>query len=195
MKKYSCILIVALTSFVIVAKGQIQRGNILVGGNIANLNLGLNKGSAFTVNINPKAAWFIKDNTAVGAYLTLGLETSKGNGTDFIYGIGALVRQYAGGDAVAAVRHSRFFVEGNAGIDGINHSASSTNTTTNGLGLGIGPGLAYFITPNIGLETLLKYQGIFGFGTRVNTSTLNFNVGFQIYLASRAVRRAAANTQ
>ncbi|MCW3115754.1 MAG: hypothetical protein JWR18_4150 [Segetibacter sp.] len=195
MKKSLFILAFAITSFGLVANGQIQRGNVLVGGDIANLNLGLNKGSVFSVNINPKAAWFIKDNTAVGAYLTLGLETSKGNGTDFIYGIGTLVRQYAGGDAVAAVRHSRFFVEGNVGIDGINHSASSTNSTTNGLGLGIGPGLAYFITPNIGLEALLKYQGIFGFGTRVNTSTLNLNIGFQIYLPGRAVRRAATNTQ
>ena len=188
-------LAVVLTAGTFAAKAQIQRGNVLVGGDIANFNLGLNDGSPFQVRINPKAAWFIKDNTAIGAYVDLGLTTAKGQGTDFLYGVGALARVYAGGNAVNNVRHTRLFVEGNVGIEGENFSRSSINETTNGLGLGIGPGLAYFITPNIGLEGLLKYQGIVGFGTRPTSSNLNLNVGFQIYLPGRAVRNAATNTQ
>ncbi|MCW3080744.1 hypothetical protein [Segetibacter sp.] len=195
MKKNLFVLALALGAGIFVAKAQIQRGNVLVGGDIANFDVGLNRGSVFNVNISPKAAWFIRDNTAVGAYLNLGYQTAKGQGSDFLYGIGALVRQYSGGNAVPAVRHTRLFVEANVGIDGINHSASSTNTTTNGLGLGIGPGLAYFITPNIGLEGLVMYRGILGFGTRATSSNLNLNVGFQIYLPGRAVRNAATNSQ
>ncbi len=60
------------------------------------------------------------------------------------------------------IGHSRFFVEGNVGIEGDN---PATGDNTNGLGLGLGPGWAYFITPNIGLEALLQYCGIVGFSS------------------------------
>jgi len=182
-----------LTAGAYVAKAQIQRGNVLVGGDIANFNLGLNKGSQFQMNIAPKAAWFIKDNTAVGAYVELGLLTGGNSGTSVTYGFGALARQYLSGNALNAVRHTRFFVEGNVGIEGQNISGSGNST--NGLGIGVGPGLAYFITPNIGLEGLLKYRGRLGFGNETTSSDLNLNVGFQIYLPGRTVRRAATNTQ
>jgi hypothetical protein len=195
MKKTLFLLVLAITAGAFVAKAQIQRGNVLVGGDIANFNIGLDQGAYTTFDINPKAAWFIRDNTAVGAYVNLGYSTAKGKGSDFKYGVGALARQYMGGNAVPAVRHTRLFVEANLGIEGVNHSVASTNSTTNGLGLGIGPGLAYFITPNIGLEGLIKYDGIIGFGTTPKTSTLDFNFGFQIYLPGRAIRSAATNTQ
>jgi hypothetical protein len=193
MKKITVMLAIMLTAGALVGKAQIQRGNVLVGGDIANFDLGLKKGSQFQMNINPKAAWFIRDNTALGAYVEIGLLTGGGAGTDVTYGFGALARQYLSGDALNALRHTRFFVEGNVGIEGQNISGSGNST--NGLGLGIGPGLAYFITPNIGLEGLLKYRGRLGFGNETTSSNLNLNVGFQIYLPGRTVRRAATNTQ
>ncbi|HEX8355992.1 MAG TPA: hypothetical protein VF610_01200 [Segetibacter sp.] len=195
MKKNLLALAVLLSAGIFSANAQIQRGNVLVGGDIADFNVGLNKGSYFSVDLSPKAAWFVSDNTALGGYVNLGLSTAKGQGTTFLYGIGALGRLYNNGNAVPAVRHTRFFLEANVGIDGENYSQSNINTTTNGLGLGVGPGIAYFITPNIGLEGLLKYQGILGFGTRATSSNLNLNVGFQVYLPSRAVRNAVTNTQ
>ena len=194
MKK-TLLMLAFVAAGTIAAKAQIQRGNVMVGGDISNFDIGLTSGSRFTAEINPKAAWFIKDNTAIGGYVQLGLSTAKGQGTDFTYGVGALARKYMGGDAVPTIRHTRIFFEGNVGIEGENHSESSTNTTTNGLGLGIGPGLAYFVTPNIGLEGLLKYNGIVGFGTRATTHNLNLHIGFQIYLPGRAIRNAATNTQ
>lgn len=195
MKKSLFITALVLMGGVLVSNAQIQRGNVLVGGDIANFNLGFGEGSRFSFQLNPKAAFFIRDNLAIGPNLHLGLTTATGEGTDFFYGIGVLARQYVSGNAVPALRHTRFFAEANAGFEGENHSKSSTNTTTNGIGLGIGPGIAYFITPNIGLEGLLKYQGILGFGTRTTSHNLNFNVGLQVYLPTRALRRAATNTQ
>lgn len=195
MKKNLLTLFIVLASGVLTANAQIQRGNVLVGGDITNLNLGLNEGSPFSVRVNPKAAWFIKDNTALGAYLDLGFATAKGQNSRFEYGVGILGRQYLSGNAINAVRHTRFFVEANVGIEGINDNQVVPKSSTNGLGLGIGPGLAYFITPNVGLEGLFKYQGIVGFGTRPTTSNLNLSVGFQIYLPNRTIRNAATNTQ
>src|SRR4051812_30063817 len=104
MKKTLLMIAFVLTVSIYGAKGQIQRGNVMVGGTLSNFNLGLNEGSPFHMQITPKAAWFIKDNTALGAYLNIDLQTAKGEGTDFIYGVGALARQYMTGNALTAVR-------------------------------------------------------------------------------------------
>ena len=189
MKKTFALLAVALFCSA-AAQAQIQRGNLLVGGDIANFNLNLNKGGNFSMRIDPKVAVFIKNNLAVGAYLNLGLATAKGAGTSVNYGIGGLGRYYINDSSINLLRHGRFFLEANVGIEGDNPSVGEN---TNGLGLGAGPGYAYFITPNIGFETLLKYQGIVGFGSRPTSSNLNLSVGFQIYLSSKRARAAVNN--
>lgn len=187
MKKTIILFFVSCFLFSSHAFSQIQKGNILVGGDIANFDIGLQKGSAFSMTLDPKLAFFIKDNIAVGAYIDFGLQTIPGStGTLTHYGVGALARYYLSDkNSVSPVRHSRIFFEGNVGISGVNVPGGSN---TNGLGLGIGPGLAYFITPNIGLETLLKYNGLLGFGNATTQSHLNLNVGFQIYLPSHKLR-------
>ncbi len=76
-------------------------------------------------------------------------------------------------------------MEANVGIEGYNPSVGDN---TNGLGLGAGPGYAYFITENIGLETLLKYNGIIGFGSEPTSSSLTLSFGFQIYLGKGSTR-------
>ena len=170
---------------------QIQKGNILVGGDIANLGLGLRKGSVFTMRIDPKLAYFIKDNVAIGAYIDLGVQAFRGT-TAFDYGVGVLGRYYfPDKNNENPLRHSRFFVEGNVGFTGAN--VSGGGNSTNGLGIGFGPGYAYFITPNVGLETLLKYNGLVGFGNATTQSNLNLNIGFQIYLPTRKLRTRIEN--
>ena len=86
------------------------------------------------------------------------------------------------------------FIEGNVGIEGSNQ-VLCLGESTNGLGLGVGPCLAYFVTPNTGLEALLKYQGKVGLGLSVTSSNLIFGFGFQIYLPSKAIEKAAKNQQ
>lgn len=175
------------------SNAQLLKGNVLAGGDIAKFSLGLDKGSYFTLSIDPKAAWFIQNNLAVGGYVHLGLITTKGSNTETSYGVGALARYYLGADQVnteSILKHTRIFVEGNVGLEGDNVSHGAT---TNGLGIGIGPGVAYFITPNIGLEGLLKYNGIIGGGNDGLRNTLNFNFGFQIYLPGKATRTKVMN--
>lgn len=159
-------------------QAQTQRGNVMVGGDIADFDLSLDDGGNFSFRIDPKAAWFIRDNIAIGGFILFGLSTAEGAGTSISYGAGALARYYFG-SATTVVRSSRFFLEGSAGIEGDNPAVGSN---TNGLGLGIGPGWTYFITSNIGLEALLKYNGIIGFGSRPTSNNLNLGIGFQIYL-------------
>jgi hypothetical protein len=192
MKRNIPMLIIAFAFFTTKTDAQIQRGNLLVGGDIANFNLTLGGGGAFQMRIDPKLAFFIRDNVALGAYIDFGLATAKGAGTTTDYGVGALGRYYVSDPKVNVLRQGRLFFEGTVGIQGVSLSGGS-NTT--GLGLGIGPGYAYFITSNIGLETLLKYNGIVGFGSQAYRSNLNLGIGFQIYLSGRRTRQILNDVQ
>jgi outer membrane protein with beta-barrel domain len=185
MKRFLTSLATLLVAFSFSANAQIQQGNILIGADLTNINLSLDRGGNFSFRINPKVAWFVRDNVAVGGYLLAGLSTAKNAGTNVQYGVGVLGRYYLSGEKADLIRHTRLFFEGNVGIEGDNPAVGDN---TNGLGLGIGPGIAYFITPNIGLEGLLKYNGIVGFGTAPTSNELNFSLGFQIYLSSSRAR-------
>lgn len=183
MKKINYLVVLAV--FLISglkSNAQIQKGNVFVGGNFANLNLGLDNPNVFSIDLSPKAAWFIEDNLALGGYVNFGLETTKGAPTTTSYGLGGLGRYYAGKD-VEVLRHGRFFAEATAGFGGVN--VSQGGGKTNGLNLSVGPGFAYFITPNIGLETLLKYNGLVGFGNATSQNNIGLSFGLQIYLPGR----------
>lgn len=167
------------------SNAQLQKGSVLIGGDLAGFDLGLNEGANFNMSLAPKAAWFVRDNVALGGYLDFGLATAKGRGTSVNYGVGALGRYYFPKADVNVARSTRFLLEGNIGIQGVNTAGGGS---TNGLGLGIGPGLAYFVTNNIALESLLKYNGILGFGSSATSSRLQLNLGFQIYLPGSKVK-------
>jgi len=182
MKKVTIIAALVAVTMSFNAKAQIQKGNVFVGGNFANLNLGLDKPSVFSVDLSPKAAWFVEDNIALGGYVNFGLETTKNAPTTTSYGLGALGRYYTGKD-VEVLRHGRIFAEATAGFGGVN--VSQGGGKTNGLNLSVGPGFAYFITPNIGLETLVKYNGLVGFGNATSQNNIGLSFGLQIYLPGR----------
>lgn len=190
MKNKFFLTLLCVTAVAFTSNAQIQKGNVFIGGNFANINLGLDDSKVFSLDISPKAAWFVQDNVALGGFVNLGIQTAKGSGTATNYGLGALGRYYTGTD-VEVLRHGRFFAEGTAGIGGINVSNGGGNT--NGFNFGVGPGFAYFVTPNIGLESLLKYNGTTGFGNAGYQSALNLSFGLQIYLPGKSTARKVKN--
>ena len=183
MKKLIFGAAVLVTGLLSTANAQIQEGNWMVGSSLLTSNFGLNTGAGYNIAIQPKAAYFIKDNVALGGYVNLGIsKVTKGSPTRFDYGVGALGRYYvspgeAGVDNL--LNHGRWFFEGNLGVGG--SSVENGNSTT-GLDFGVGPGYSYFITPNIGVEGLVKYVGQSGFGNEGLNSNITFNVGFSIFL-------------
>ncbi|MBN9296112.1 MAG: hypothetical protein J0I41_03825 [Filimonas sp.] len=188
MKKIILALI-GLIGFGLVTNAQTQRGNVMVGGDLASLDLDLGSTGTFKFDLSPKAAWFIKDNVALGGYVNFGLTTAKDAGTSINYGIGALGRYYIADKTAQVLAKSKFFFEANVGISGYNPSKKLGGDNTNGLGIGFGPGFAYFITQNIGLEALLKYNGVIGFGSTPTSNHLTFGLGFQIYLPGKHVKQ------
>nr|WP_315027219.1 hypothetical protein [uncultured Chryseobacterium sp.] len=183
MKRLILSGVLAVAGLTATANAQIQKGNWMVGSSIVASNFGLNTGGGYNISLQPKGAYFIEDNVAVGGYVDLGFnKVAKGSPTNFTYKVGALGRYYISPGEKGVnnlLHHGRWFLEGNLGVGGT--STEGGNSTT-GLDFGAGPGYSYFITPNIGIEGLLKYNGVAGFGKNGLTSTLAFNVGFSIYL-------------
>jgi hypothetical protein len=185
-------LSIALMAFFLstTAVAQTQKGNLMVGADITDFGFNFQKESTtFNFNLNPKLAYFIQDDLAVGAYVNFGLATGNGSGSDVSYGIGALARYYIHDKNVQKLEFSkraRFFLEANAGVGGQN---PRTGASTNGVQLGVGPGLSYFITPNVALDALLKYDLIVGGGNSTTSHNLGFSLGFQIFLPTAKARQ------
>lgn len=190
MKKISVLLLAGIGLFGMnKATAQIQKGNIMVGAGLANFDFGLQKGASVGLDLHPRVGYFFRDNIAVGALVNFGFNYAKSQGTNINYGLNAFGRYYASNSQVELINHARLFAEANVGINGKNTIVTGKpNSSTNGLGIGIGPGVAYFLTPNIGLEALAKYNGIVGFGNSVTAHSLNIEVGFQIYLPTKKAR-------
>lgn len=174
-------------------QAQISKDHVLVGGSLTNLNFDFNSQTSF--DLTPKAAWFIKDGLAVGAYAHFGLEHTHGSkSTSYSYGVGPFARYFGISDKLPAFGKAKFFLEANAGFEG-NDVSGSGGKNTNGLGFGVGPGISYFITPTVGLEALLKYNGTVGFGSETYKNGLSFGIGFNIYLPSKKIRSEVKEIQ
>nr|WP_068892021.1 hypothetical protein [Pedobacter panaciterrae] len=185
MKKLTLTLVLCI-AVLFGANAQIQKGNVMMGANLSDISFGLDKPNVFSLKINPKAAWFVQDGLALGGDVSFGLSTAKNAGTDISYGVGALGRYYGTTGANEVVKNSRFFGEATVGVSGVNPSVGGS---TNGLGFSFGPGWTYFVTPSIGLEALLKYNGVVGFGSSAYAHNLGLGVGFQIYLPGKGTAR------
>lgn len=192
MKKLIFTGIMAVAGLAGTINAQIQKGNWLVGSSLISSNFGLNTGGGYNIAIQPKGAYFIEDNVAVGGYVDLGFnKVTNGSPTEFTYGVGALGRYFLSPGEKGVdnlLNHGRWFLEGNAGIGG--RSVENADSTT-GFDFGVGPGYSYFITPNIGLEGLVKYRGRAGFGSEGLNSNITFNLGFSIYLPTSKAKQIA----
>ena len=192
MKKFIFGGLFAVTALPSSANAQIQKGNWMVGSSLVTSNFGLNTGAGYDFSISPKGLYFVEDNVGVGGYVNLGfMKPGKGEATQFNYGVGALGRYYLSPGEKGVdnlLHHGRWFFEGNVGIGG---TSVENGISTTGLDFGVGPGYSYFITPNIGLEGLVKYNGVTGFGNEGLTSKLSFNVGFSIYIPTSKAKQVA----
>lgn len=189
MKKTLLVLAVLCLLLTQKTNAQLSKGNVLVGAQIADFRIGLKAGQETSLNLTPNAAWFIKDNIAIGPYVSFGFSAVKDTYTQTTYGVGAFGRYYINKPDLNLLKQGRWFGTANVGIGGNNYKDKTplgNDYSTNGLDIGFGPGYAYFITQNIAFETVLRYNGTLGFGDEAYTNYLNLSLGFQIYLPGKS---------
>ncbi|WP_373516268.1 hypothetical protein [Pricia sp.] len=185
-------------TFLGLCRAQTDQGTFMLGSDLGSgiinsssnglfgLNFGLNDGAGMDLGLSPKMGWFVRDNFLIGAIANIGYskspESNSQSSESFVYGLQALTRYYISPDDVDVdelPRRLRFFAEINGGLSGVN---VKDGPTTNGFAYGTGPGLAYFITDNVALETTFKYNGLLGAGNTAYQHALSLNLGIQIFL-------------
>lgn len=171
------------------SSAQTEQGNMMFGSQLANIEGTFqNKSNDFSMEISPAVAYFVRNNLAVGAMLNLGMDVLKDAPTTFTYGVGPWARYYFHTPSdMKFSKHVAYFIDGFVGIQGVAHNKGGGNT--NGLGIKAGPGISYFITPNVSLDGSLNYNLVLGFGNATTANKLGLNLGFQIFLPSKKLKR------
>ena len=158
---------------------QLQKGSVMVGGNVGDIEFGLGSGSNFSISLTPRVGYFIQDNVAIGAKLKAGFTGQRYGSSTYNYGLDAFGRYYFGPKVFkTGLKEGRWFAEAAAGFSGVKGADVGFNVN-------IGPGYAYFLNEHIALEALALYYGQFGSGS---VNGLSLNMGFQIYLPSSKLK-------
>ena len=182
----TCILLLSLIA-TFAASAQTQKGHWLVGSELASADASFYTGNNelldnIGISLHPRAGYFVRDNFAIGARLTLAASFGSGSAS-YSLGVQPFARKYFGKKQVKIL--------GEAGAGYVHHiSTGSSNGTQHYkyVTAHLGPGLAYFITPNIALESSLLLQA----ATRVEGLWVNYSprisMGFLVYLQKNMKR-------
>ncbi|PJJ53159.1 outer membrane beta-barrel protein [Hymenobacter chitinivorans] len=184
-------LLVTATS----AFAQTEKGSLMIGSNISELQYASSKGESkeFGVVLTPNVGVFVVDRLALGAELTLAYTSTKlpSFGTTyktsaFTYGVAPFARYY-----VADGPKHKFFGQAQYGILGYRikyPDGGPAPVVKDSYGqLGLSVGYNYFISPNVALEVAPYYRHAntdLEADTRANQWGLA--VGFQIFFPKTA---------
>jgi len=197
MKKQFYLLTAGLL-FVCIAHAQIKKGDILLGGNVnfikqtTNPVTGDYSSNQTVYSLSPSIARAVKDDLLVGLSLTYNHNGSKSNGGGSTvinrqdgYGLGFFVRKYKTLGAGFAL-----FAEGDLGGTynlWKNYLEGGTKPPANkgySINAGFYPGVAYFISKHIQLETGLQNMAYIEYGhsktapgTTIEQKSNSFSVG------------------
>ena len=154
--------------------GQTEKNSLMVGG-MARLNIKQNY-----AYISPQLGLFMAKNFALGATVPVSFSSPESL-KSFYYGFGPFFRGYFGasklqpfleGGVYFASEHTKF----------INNNREFRSRRTDNKAH-LATGIAYFLTPNIGVEGILKYQVDREF--EYTGANLTFNLGLQVYLSNQ----------
>ncbi len=158
----------------------IQQGNWLVGAEIGNIGHNF-KSETFTLDLAPRAGYFVSDNAVIGASVQLGLSVYDG-GESFRYGLTPFVRYYF--PEGAAPTH-RWFGEAVLGLAGSSEEDSDGDAIFSRV-YGVKAGYAHFVASNVALEgTLNLIRSSADIDTGNSSTGLSLGLGLQVYLPGR----------
>lgn len=176
------------------AQAQTSSGNMMVGGALeleSSSRQGSNLNDASSLYFSPSFGYFLSDNLAIGAGISVG-SSSSGTGdaktvtTNF--GFGPFARYYL------FTSNDRFAFFGHAGLHfgtGKTNPPFGADTKSSSISFSVAPGAAYFFNEHWALELALR--GISVSSSDPNTAndndkTTRFNFGVSSFSPSLAFR-------
>ena len=120
MKKFLMSAIVFALCSIGAANAQLEKGSVLVGGSIGDIQFGLGSGSYFSLNLTPRVGYFVQNNLAFGAKVSAGFTGQRGRNTTFNYCITGFGSYYLGNKEVEiGPKEGHFFGEDGVGLGGV----------------------------------------------------------------------------
>jgi hypothetical protein len=192
-------------AFVLIASGafaQFNQGRYLVGGSLGfsavthksdNGTTTTTTGKSTSFSLSPDVGYFVIDNLAVGASLSLATSSYKSDGSS----------DKSNSSSVTIAPFVRYYLDPGIFFQGFVGGGSATNkdtystgqttiTTTTKTGIltwGLGAGYAYFLNDYVAIEPLVQYSSYARKNKDNDNRSINggisLNVGFQIYLGPR----------
>jgi opacity protein-like surface antigen len=193
MKTLKISLLLLMTFLLTDARAQISKGSFLLGSNlsfnasnITEKNKNGNKNvlpSTYSLSVNPKLGYFVMENLSIGIDInfiytrdTTSNSSETSSRTHFL--MGPFGRYY-----FLLNDNLYLFFEANVGL-GLTSTPELSKTL---LGAGAGPGLSFFLTDNVALETMAKYNYFQTSGTdqTETINNLNMSIGMIYYFRAR----------
>jgi len=175
------ILLIALLFMSTLAFGQIQKGDVRLGGSLSLSKSDFNNGSdAKSFAISPQASLFLSETTSLG--LALGYSSREINGQDSnLFTYGAFARFYRN-------MGEKFYLYLQPGITLGTGDSNGTDLST--FGFSVTPGIAYFLSDKIALDMnvggfFYNSQDLGGVDTNnyaFNLNLTSFTMGASIFL-------------
>lgn len=169
--------IISLIFFVQTMTAQTEKGNWMVGGT-AQIKAGIFKfdnldgANYFFFGLDPRGAYFVKNNLALGAGLTLRVTA----GDEIIQETTSIGFAPYGRYFFPSDQKIRFFGEGSLGF--LRNSGSGNSSTSFISGLGFGAGI--FVSNNVLVEAIYRFD--YQHQENLNQFETGVALGFQIFL-------------
>ena len=159
------------------SQAQTSEGDMILGGGIANINIGLDN-DFISIGLNPDAGYFVIDNLALGGSLPITFASTP-NYTTTSIGAGLFGRYYMPMDKISPFAGAslgyRIYTNSYTFTDWNGQQMTTTNTAANAYA-NLNVGAAYFLNKSIGLHGVLNSGDILNPGT-----TLSLSLGLYIY--------------
>ena len=156
---------------------QLEKGNLLIGGGVG-LSLQFEDGdNVFGLSLNPSALSLVSNNIAVGGALGL----SYINGDQFSSTSISFLpagRFYFSGEN----ENLAFYVDAQAGVQIVRASFNGNSDTETVMTYRFGPGVSYFISDEVSIDTGLLFNHV---GGEFDRSSLNLTMGLQVFLRGK----------
>ena len=155
---------------------QLQKGNLLIGGQ-AGFNVQFNEGDdSFSLSMNPNILALVSDNFALGG--SLGFTYSSFIGfSNTAVGFLPQGRLYLPQNDKMAI-----FLDAQIGLQFLNINFNGDSESETVFTYAFGPGIAYFISDDVSIDTGLSYNYS---GGDFDRSSLNLTVGIQVFLTRK----------
>ena len=153
---------------------QTEAGKLMIGGNAGfDIQKQDDHDDIVSIDLNPMLGFFVIDNLAVGAALSVSSFKEGDEFTTTGLGIAPFGRYYIGPGGVKLFIHAQF------GYITSKYDDGTFEVKSKGTQLTIGPGLAFFLNDHVAIEALLGYDK---FGGDFDGSNIGLRIGVQAYL-------------